>query len=76
MLEDLNITASLSDEATRKLAAEGYTVELGARPIQRIIEKQIINKLSVDIITGTVKPGDQVRIDVKDDGYAFTVIES
>jgi ATP-dependent Clp protease ATP-binding subunit ClpA len=75
MLEDQNITARLSDEAKKKLAEEGYTVELGARPIQRIIEKRIINKLSVEIITGGVKPGDEVRIDVKDDDYSFTVAE-
>lgn len=76
LLEDQNITATLSEEATKKLAEEGYTVELGARPIQRIIEQQIINKLSVDIITGNVKPGDEVRIDIKDDNYTFTVLES
>ncbi len=76
LLEDLNIDASLSEEAAGKLAREGYTPELGARPIQRIIEKQIINKLSVDIITGNVKPGDKVQIDVKDDDYVFSVLES
>jgi len=76
LLEDQNIDAFLSEEATAKLAKEGYSIELGARPIQRIIEKQIINKLSVDIITGNVKPGDEVRIDVKDDDYKFTVIEN
>jgi ATP-dependent Clp protease ATP-binding subunit ClpB len=73
LLEDQNISARLSDEARHKLAVDGYTVELGARPIQRIIEREIVNKLSVDIITGNVKPGDEVRIDVKDDTYAFTV---
>ncbi len=75
LLEDLNINATLSPEANSKLAREGYSVELGARPIQRIIEKQIINKLSVDIITGDVKPGDEVRIDVEKDDYVFTVVE-
>jgi ATP-dependent Clp protease ATP-binding subunit ClpA len=76
LLEEQNIKATLSDEARKKLAREGYTVELGARPIQRIIEKEIINKLSVEIITGGVKPGDEVRIDVKDDDYSFSVAES
>jgi ATP-dependent Clp protease ATP-binding subunit ClpA len=76
LLDDQNIKATLSDEAARKLAREGYTIELGARPIQRIIEKQIINRLSVDIITGDVNPGDEVRIDVKEDDYAFTVLSS
>ena len=76
LLEDLNIDASLSEDAVTKLSEEGYTPELGARPIQRIIEKKIINKLSVDIITGDVKPGDKVRIDVKGDDYVFSVVES
>ncbi|MCD6379016.1 AAA family ATPase [bacterium] len=76
LLNEQNIGASLSDEATAKLAREGYSPELGARPIQRIIEKEIINKLSVDIITGNVNPGDNVSIDVKDDEYVFSVLES
>jgi ATP-dependent Clp protease ATP-binding subunit ClpB len=73
MLDDQNITATLSDEARKKLAREGYTFELGARPLQRIIEKEIITRLSVDIITGTVKTGDRVNITVKGDEFAFAV---
>ncbi len=75
LLEDQNIRATLSAEAQHKLATDGYTIELGARPIQRIIEKEIVNKLSVDIITGEVSPGDRITIDVKDDVYVFTVTE-
>ena len=73
LLKDQNIKAELSDVALKKLSHDGYTIELGARPIQRTIEKDIINKLSVDIITGNVSPGDEVVIDVKDDAYVFTV---
>jgi len=72
LLKDQDITADLSAEAQTKLARDGYTFELGARPIQRIIEQDIINKLSVDIITGAVSPGDHVMIEVKDDAYVFT----
>jgi len=72
LLKDQNVTATLSPEARRKLARDGYTFELGARPIQRIIEREIVNKLSVDIITGRVAPGDHIVIDVKDDTYVFT----
>ncbi|MFH2048763.1 MAG: AAA family ATPase [bacterium] len=71
MLKEQNITATLSDKAKKKLAKDGYTFELGARPIQRIIERDIINKLSVDIITGVLKKGDNVSIDVKKDEYVF-----
>ncbi|MEW5922874.1 MAG: AAA family ATPase [Candidatus Zixiibacteriota bacterium] len=73
LLKDQNIKAELSDDALKKLSHDGYTIELGARPIQRTIEKDIINKLSVDIITGDVSPGDEIVIDVKDDAYVFTV---
>jgi len=72
MLKDQNIEATLSPEAKAKLAKDGYSFELGARPIQRIIEKDIINRLSVDIITGNIKAGDRVQIDVAGDGYVFT----
>jgi len=75
LLKDQNITANLSDEACKKLAADGYTIELGARPIQRTIEKEIINKLSVDIITGAISPGDNISVDIKDDEYVFEVIK-
>ncbi|MDD3732211.1 MAG: AAA family ATPase [candidate division Zixibacteria bacterium] len=71
LLKDQNIEAELSENARKKLARDGYTIELGARPIQRTIEKDIINKLSVDIITGNVMPGDKIKIDVKDDAYTF-----
>jgi ATP-dependent Clp protease ATP-binding subunit ClpA len=75
LLKDQNIKADLSPKAMKKLATDGYTVELGARPIQRTIERDIINKLSVDIITGEVSPGDDIKIDVKKDAYVFTVKE-
>jgi ATP-dependent Clp protease ATP-binding subunit ClpB len=72
LLKDLDIKATLSPGAQKKLAQDGYTVELGARPIQRIIEKEIVNRLSVDIITGKVAPGDEILIEVADGTYVFT----
>lgn len=75
LLKDQDIKATLSPDALHKLATDGYTIELGARPIQRTIERDIINKLSVDIITGNISPGDHINIDVKDDAYVFNVLE-
>ncbi len=75
LLKDQDIDAILSAAAQKKLAMDGYTIELGARPIQRTIERDIINRLSVDIITGKVAPGDNISIDVKNNEYVFTVIE-
>ena len=75
LLADQHITAELSDAACSKLAKDGYSFELGARPIQRIIERDIVNKLSLDIITGQVIPGNHVTVDVKDDAYVFSTDE-
>jgi ATP-dependent Clp protease ATP-binding subunit ClpB len=72
LLRDQEISAELTPAAQRKLAEDGYTVELGARPLQRIIEREIINKLSVEIITGAVVPGDNILVDADGDGYRFT----
>lgn len=71
LLKDQNISATLSDTACKKLAKDGYSPDLGARPIQRTIERDIINRLSVDIIMGNVSPGDDILVDVKDDNYIF-----
>nr|MBN2276489.1 AAA family ATPase [candidate division Zixibacteria bacterium] len=72
LLKDQHIEAILSPEAESKLARDGYTPELGARPIQRTIERDIINRLSVEIITGAIVPGDKILIDVRDEVYIFT----
>jgi len=71
LLADQDIEATLTPEALKKLSRDGYTIELGARPIQRTIERDIINRLSVDIITGSVSPGDSISIGVEDDRYVF-----
>jgi len=76
LLKDQNIDATLTPEAQEKIGRDGYTVELGARPIQRTIERDIINRLSVDIITGKITPGDAIEIDVKDDEYVFNMVNS
>lgn len=74
LLRDQNITAELTPAARSRLADDGYTVELGARPIQRIIEREIINRLSVDIITGAVAPGDRVLVDVQNGAYTISKV--
>ena len=72
LLRDQEITAELTPVAQHQLAEDGYTVELGARPLQRIIEREVINKLSVEIITGAVGSGDHILVDYADGAYRFT----
>jgi ATP-dependent Clp protease ATP-binding subunit ClpB len=72
LLKDQDIRADLTPAAQHKLAKDGYTVELGARPLQRIIEREVINKLSVEIITGNIVAGDHILVDVESEAYKFT----
>jgi ATP-dependent Clp protease ATP-binding subunit ClpB len=71
MMKEQRIDIELSEESVAKLSADGYSFELGARPIQRIIERDIVNQLSVKIITGEIAPGDSVRIELENGSYVF-----
>ena len=74
LLADKKIEMKLSDKAKDKLIEEGYDFEMGARPLQRLIEREILSKLSVKIITGDVKPGDNIEIGVSENNFTISVM--
>ena len=65
-LEERHITLHLSDLATEFLANLGYDPQYGARPLKRVIQKEVENRVARGILDGTVRDGDTVEIDVKD----------
>jgi len=74
LLADKNIRLQLTQEAIVKLADEGYDFEMGARPLQRLIEREILSRLSVKIITGDVKPGNAIEIGVKEGKFEINLL--
>ena len=68
-----DITVTFSDEAVGKIAKSGFDPVYGARPLRRAIQNEIEDMLSDEIIGGSVKSGDSVTVDVKDD--KFTVVK-
>jgi ATP-dependent Clp protease ATP-binding subunit ClpB len=62
ILKDQKMTISCSKEAKKALAARGYNFEMGARPLQRLIEKEILNPLSIGIIDGRFPEGSSVEV--------------
>ncbi|MEX2379969.1 MAG: AAA family ATPase, partial [Vicingaceae bacterium] len=66
-----NIKLSASEEVVDYLAEIGYDPQFGARPIKRVIQKQVLNKLSRDVLAGKVSTGDVVVMDVFDDEIVF-----
>ena len=75
LLSDKDIILQLTQEAVDKLSEDGYDFEMGARPLQRLIEKEILSRLSVKIITGEVKPGDRIEISVSEGGFKIDVLQ-
>ncbi len=65
-LEQQKITLKLSDSAKELLAREGYDPVYGARPLRRVIQREILDSLSIDILDGKVREGHTVYVDVKD----------
>ena len=70
-LKDRNITLSISDAAMDKLLDEGYNDMYGARPLKRVVQKRIEDRLSDEILANHILPGETVTVDVKDDELIF-----
>lgn len=64
-LKDMDINLKISDKAKEHLALSEFSPELGARPIIGVIRNEIRRPLSKMIISGEVKPGSSVILDVK-----------
>ena len=70
-LQDKHITLALTDRAKEHLARAGYDVVYGARPLKRLLLREIINPLALRLLDGTVKEGQTVRVDEKDGHLIF-----
>ncbi|MCH8276099.1 MAG: AAA family ATPase, partial [Bacteroidetes bacterium] len=68
-----DIDLELTDRAKDFLAEKGFDPVFGARPLKRVIQREITNKLAEEVLSGWIKPGHHVKIDVtkKRDGLVF-----
>ena len=71
-LKEQEITLELTEAAIEKIAVEGYDPEYGARPLRRAIQKHIEDRLSEELLKGTVLTGQNVTIDVVNDEFVIT----
>ncbi|CAN8096581.1 unnamed protein product [Discula destructiva] len=63
---DRNVFISISDEAKDYLGNAGYSPAYGARPLSRLIEKEVLNRLAVLILRGGIKDGEAARVELVD----------
>ncbi len=70
-LEVKNIKLVIGSDAKKYLAEEGFDPEYGARPVKRLIQKTILDKLADKIIKGEVQDGDKVKINFKENALVI-----
>jgi len=71
-LEEHHIQLVLTDQAKQHLARTGYDVVYGARPLKRMIQREILNPLAMQLLDGTLKEGQTVWVNAVDGGLVFT----
>jgi len=71
-LTEKGITIEVTDAAKDLLAKEGFDPMFGARPLRRVIQRRIEDRLSEELLKGNISQGDAVVVDVKDDDLTFT----
>ncbi|MGD6968822.1 ATP-dependent protease ATP-binding subunit ClpC [Rossellomorea vietnamensis] len=75
-LKEQDISLELTDAAKEKIADEGFDPEYGARPLRRAIQKHIEDRLSEELLKGTVLTGQSVLIDVEDKEFTVKMRET
>ncbi|GIL35070.1 AAA family ATPase [Phycicoccus jejuensis] len=72
-LHDRRITLEVSADAKEWLAATGYDPAFGARPLRRLVQKEVGDRLATALLAGRVRDGDTVRVDLDAAGDALTL---
>ncbi|RIV33130.1 ATP-dependent chaperone ClpB [Flagellimonas lutimaris] len=71
MLSKQNITLDATEEAIAYLAAKGYDPQYGARPVKRLIQKEVLNNLSKELLSGRITSDSIVLLDSFHDELVF-----
>jgi ATP-dependent Clp protease ATP-binding subunit ClpB len=65
------VHVTLTDEAKQLLGDMGYDPTYGARPLRRVIQKQLTDRLALALLEGKLREGDDVTVDARDGGLAL-----
>jgi ATP-dependent Clp protease ATP-binding subunit ClpB len=71
MLSKQNITLDATDEAIEFLAKKGYDPQFGARPVKRVIQKDVLNALSKELLSGRITTDSIILLDSFNDELVF-----
>ena len=71
MIDKQHIIIESTNEAVKLLAEKGFDPQFGARPVKRVIQKLVLNKLSKEILAGTVTTNSKILLDAFNDELIF-----
>lgn len=71
MLKEKNIQFSATEDAIECLTEKGFDPQYGARPIKRVIQKEVLNELSKEILAGNIVPQSEILLDSFNDKFVF-----
>ncbi len=71
MLTKNDIVLTYTDEAVNEIAKIGYDPQFGARPVKRVLQKNILNQLSKEILAGKVKADSSILLDQFEGQFVF-----
>jgi ATP-dependent Clp protease ATP-binding subunit ClpB len=71
--ESKDITLDVADEVKQQLASEGYDPSFGARPLRRLIQRELLNPLAREIVTGSFQDGSHLRAQMAGGKVAFSI---
>lgn len=73
LLKNLNITLDISEQAKSFLVDNGFNATYGARPLKGIIRSELRRPMAKKIISGEIKEGDIVKVDLESDSLKWTI---
>jgi ATP-dependent Clp protease ATP-binding subunit ClpB len=71
MLKEKGIETKLDDSALDLIVKRGYDPAFGARPLKRLLQKEIVNEIAKELIAGKLENGQNILISVKDNQIVF-----
>ena len=71
MLKEKNINFSFTEAAIKSLADKGYNPQFGARPIKRVIQREVLNELSKEMLAGDISAQSNILLDALNDNFIF-----
>ncbi|HKF89882.1 MAG TPA: ATP-dependent chaperone ClpB [Acidimicrobiia bacterium] len=71
-LAERNLKLSLTDAARAHVARVGYDADFGARPLRRVLQREVADPIALKLLSGDFGDGDTIVVDASPDGLVFT----